>query len=270
MNYRYYARTVGICLLACLAIAQVGVGATATLQSMPALGTSFLESEAGITAFSQVGRVNLIQAAQAFKYIEYQTGEFIIGVVELEDYAESHDVHVYLDVAGWVAAYYLANEPASKIVDWKDYGGSVVPSKLEDALIAVVTQINQGLPYINYYDFRYPDATKISIITDECGGTGTGSFNLLIPGTYTVYSRTWSHALQNTSSNWGTTGHIAVDGTVLNSGGNRSTGGSYWWIWNDTMSPNLLSPDVWHEVTVANNYGSYGNHYVAIVLIYAE
>jgi len=270
MNYTYCKRTVATCLLACLAIAQAGAGAAAALQSMPAIGTSFLESEAGITAFSKVGRVNLAQAAQAFKYIEYQTGEFIIGVVGLVDYGEAHDVHVYLDTAGWIAAYYLANEPASKIVDWKDYGGSVVPSKLEDALITVVTKINQGLPYINYYDFRYPDATKISIITDERGATGTDSFNLLIPSTYIVYSRTWSHALHNTSNHWGTTGSIAVDGTVLNSGGNRNTAGSFWSIWNDTMSPTLLSPEVWHEVTVTNNHGSYGEHYVAVVLIYSE
>lgn len=257
-------------VIVCIALGAGAFGNDQPLVAMASVGSTFLETEAGITAYSRLNPVNLTQAARAFKYIERQTEAYIVGVVGLAGYGEGQDVHVYVDVDGWVAAYYLAQEPTSKIVDWLDYGGSIVPSKLEDALINVTSVIHQGLPYVDYYDFRYPAATKISIITDEALVTGTGTFNLLIPEAYTVYSRTWSHALHNDSSFTGTTGNIAIDGTVLNRGGNVNTGGTYWRIWNGSVPPSLLSADVWHEITVYNSCGQCGDQFVALVLIYAE
>lgn len=81
-------------------------------------GLSFLEDEAGISAYGQVSSANLDLAENAFKNIEKKTSEYIIGSVALPDYGETDDVHVYVDISGWIIAYYRNTEKASKIIDW--------------------------------------------------------------------------------------------------------------------------------------------------------
>lgn len=84
----------------------------------PRAGTSFLEEEAGISAYTNVGEaINLGNAKTAFGTIEYETSDYIIGSVPLPDYAETEDVHAYVHKDGWVVAYYLEDEPVAKIVE---------------------------------------------------------------------------------------------------------------------------------------------------------
>ena len=183
-------------------------------------GLSFLEDEAGISAYGQVSSTNLDLAENAFKNIEKKTAEYIIGSVALPDYGETDDVHVYVDISGWIIAYYRNTEKASKIIDWVDYHSvsEINSTKLSDAIYIVTLEMLVLPPDIKYFDFRYPDATKMMIVTDEefVDGT-TETFRIKVPGDYSTYNRTWSHAIYD----WGTfstDGNIKIDGVVLHSG----------------------------------------------------
>lgn len=233
-----------------------------------AAGSSFLEAEAGISAFSQVSGVNIDLAESAFKTVEKKTAEYIIGSIALDDYDESDDVHVYVDISGWTVAYYLQEEKASKIIDWKHYlGGEITTTKLETALGEVCDAMYTYLTYVSYYDFRCPNATKIMIVIDEeIVDNSTECFRIKVPMAYSVYDRTWSHAIRDVDTN-STTSNITIDGVQLNSG--NSGGG--WQIWEGDITPAQLYLDVFHEICLyVNGYGSNDPCYVAIMLIYSE
>jgi hypothetical protein len=229
-------------------------------------GLSFLEDEAGISAYGQVGSTNLDLAENAFKNVEKKTAEYIIGSVALTDYGETHDVHVYVDISGWIIAYYRNTEKASKIIDWVDYYGNpeITSTKLSDAIDIVTLEMLVLPPDIEYFDFRYPDATKMMIVTDEeFVHLATETFNIMVPGDHPMYSRTWSHAMIKGSGD--TSGNIKIDGVELHSG--SSSAG--WQIWEGDITPTQLFPNIFHEISLYH-YGSDDASYVGIMLIYGE
>ncbi|MCP4546550.1 MAG: hypothetical protein GY835_08815, partial [bacterium] len=128
-------------------------GQTTTLPS-----ASFLLDEAGITAYvhlSQTIRLEYVQ--DEFRIIEDQTEDYIIGSVPVPEYDIEYDVHVYVHQSGWMVAYYLPDDPASKIVDWRNR--CISPTNLETVLTNLAASDGIILPEVSYYDFRYPDAT---------------------------------------------------------------------------------------------------------------
>lgn len=144
-------------------------------------GTSFLEEEAGVCAYTKLTpTVNLTIVKTAFKTVEYACGDYIIGSVAVSD-VEDEDVHVYVSRDGWIAAYYLEEEPFPKILkNMMDFSDN----KLGDALQKVCDAIWISLPAVNYYDFRDPNANKVQIVADEvsCRGDGcSDSFRFMIP-----------------------------------------------------------------------------------------
>lgn len=224
-------------------------------------GSSFLEEEAGISAYSQVSNVDLDAAEDAFKNVEKKTEDYIIGSVALPDYGESDDVHVYVDINGWMVAYYLKQEKVSKIIDWKHYlCGAITTTKLETALGKVCDAMYTYLTYVKYYDFRCPNGTKIMIVTDEeATRYATETFRIMVPSDHPMYSRTWSHAISSEGE-----GNIKIDGATLNSFG--YSGG--WQIAEGNITASQLFPDVFHEISLYHGYR--GTSYIAIVLIYSE
>ena len=129
------------------------------------------------------------------------------------------------------------------------------------------------LPDITYYDFRYPDATNIMIVTDEEEVSGTTeTFKTKIPSTLFMYSRTWSHATykynNSGSSSLNTT--IEVDGEELHTASNTKIH-YILQIWEGDITPLQLNPDIFHEISLSHheNYCS-GISCVGVVLIYRE
>jgi hypothetical protein len=85
----------------------VGVAEGSEVSGMRA-GTNFLDAEAGISAYTNVGEeIDLEKAKSAFRTVEYETDEYTIGSVPLPDYPEYEDVHAYVHKDGWVVTYYL-------------------------------------------------------------------------------------------------------------------------------------------------------------------
>ncbi|MBM4458275.1 MAG: hypothetical protein FJ011_11005 [Chloroflexi bacterium] len=137
------------------------VGVASAQSGQQSIG-SFLDNEAGISAyFNAGGPVDLDMAKAAFRTIEVQTADYIIGSVPVADYPESQDVHVYVHKNGWFLAYYLKADPVGKIYDWRRYTDATIPTKLERALAAVAGLVGVPVSSSTYYDFRYPNATHL-------------------------------------------------------------------------------------------------------------
>ena len=236
----------------------------------PRAGTTFLEEEAGISAYTNVGEtIDLKKAKTAFRTIEYETDEYIIGSVPLPDYPETEDVHAYVHKDGWIVVYYLKEEPASKILDWEDYDTDekITGTKLEDGINAVCAAAQVPSKDIKYYDFRYPNANRLMIVADAQWSEGTDTFNIKIPSDFKVYERSYSHyAYDSYGSN------MKIDGDVISTIGRCD---DYSVTNYGELTWDQLSPDVFHNVSLWHDeyvgYGRYqGEAFCAIVLIYQE
>jgi len=205
--------------------------------------TNFLEEEAGISAYTNVGpELDLDKAATGFTTIEYQTSEYIIGSVRLPGYGTSEDVHAYVNIDGWILAYYLNHEATGKIFNWSNLSST----KLEVGISELCDAAGMPFAYATYYDFRYPHAQKMMTIIDY------DSFNINIPGTFSVYTRSYSI--------YGSGYHdtvFKVDGVTVDS---VDEGVKY-----GTVTPTQLSPDVVHTISVSGS-----SKRVAIILAYKE
>lgn len=112
------------------------VGVAEAEMNNPALS---LEDEAGISAYFQApNTINLDDVRNEFRTIETETSTYIIGSIPVPGYNESQDAHAYVHVDGWVLAYYLADEPVSKIFDWFTYDGtSINTTRLQNVLVVI-------------------------------------------------------------------------------------------------------------------------------------
>lgn len=179
-------------------------------------------------------------------------------------------MHVYVSADGWIVAYYLKEEPASKIMQWKGYdGGEITTTKLEDAISKVCTCT--GILYqqvknkIIYYDFNYPDANRLMIIADRIDEPGMDTFEFKIPDEYTVYETSWSHYTYKSYHGSNT----KIDGTLVNSFGATTDyvgllKHGYYEVW--------IEPEVFHNVSIyhAEHYGYMGYACIATVFVYQE
>lgn len=244
------------------------------LESMPKAtsGSSFLEEEAGITAYTKLDSIDLSEAKEAFKNIEIEDEDYLVGSIAIADYREATDVHVYVDTSGWIAAYYVNTQPASKIIDWRHYDPSsgATHTALERAIIAItdVLSVYVDIPYFRYCDFRYPDADKIIIATDEIvKRNGTENFQIKIPENFTIYSQSWSH--YGNGSDYHTRNvKITIDETILNEKCTEDYQDN-WKIWTGEVKSSLLSLGVYHTISTISKKDGYSS-YVGLAVVYSK
>jgi len=232
--------------------------------------SSFLDDEAGISAYTNVGeQIDLDLAKNAFRTIEYETDEYIIGSVPLPDYPETEDVHCYVHVDGWILSYYLNEEPASKIVDWEDYttAQEITGTKLEDGIYEVCSAAYVVAGDIGYYDFRYPNAEKMMIVADALwDNNAIDTFNITLPSDFIFYERSFSHCANDISYgmyNGDTYMYINQD-EISHIRGGDDTYTNY-----GLLLPSQLPPSVTHIIKITNDDYAYET-FDAIVLIYRE
>lgn len=253
-------------------------------------GNSFLEREAGISAYVQVSSITpvmLDNAEEALSVVEARTDDYVIGSVSLENYHKEYDVHVYVDTAGWVVAYYSRNAHASKIIDFVGFSktNQLTTSTLEMALDIVCQAMFVTPSNVKYYDFRYPEATRIIVAVDkEDRHKATSSFNINVPKSLKVYERSWSHRVQifryEEEYPEYLTGNVKIDDIVLHEFGSLpilSEKDPPWHSWEGTMTEHQLYPDRYCTMSVYNyNYCAHSNRcasstgYVGICIIYSE
>ena len=223
---------------------------------------TFLEEEAGMSVWVNIDTtLNLTKAKSAYKYIEEETSEYIIGAVSLPGYPETEDVHCFIQKDGWIVVYYLRHEPTSKIIDLKYYNsttGQLTTTKLQIGLEKVVNALGISMTEAQYYNFQYPSADEWMIIIESIETGTEDSFRIMIPSEFTVYEKSWS--LYTTA--YGV--HLFVDGELIG-GAHTADGG---WAYG-VLSQHFLSPDAFHTITVRRSYG-FGTQHAAIILIYKE
>lgn len=222
-------------------------------------GVSFLAEEAGISAYMNAGQtVDLAKAKSAFRTVERETGEYVIGSVPLSGYAETEDVHAYVHKDGWIVTYYIKDEPAAKILDWNDYGTDekINGTKLEIGIVAICTAASVATKDVKYYDFRYPDANRMMIVVEALWGDSYNNgdngetFRVKLPSDFVFHERSFSHRGVSQYNSYMSLDDVTISETT---GTNRGL-----------LTPTQLSLDVFHDIKLWAWSPGYG----AIVLIY--
>jgi hypothetical protein len=157
----------------------------------------FPTTEAGISAYvkaaASIPNLDVVKPCLTTIIQENKTAGYIIGTVAMSSHTEEEYPHVYVSTDGWVVAYYPNDRPSSWLVPWVSYPGSgpITTTTLKEAIEKVIPCIGGTTVGLKYYDFRYPDATKMMIITEPT--TGSEWFKLTIPSIYTLYRVDWIH-----------------------------------------------------------------------------
>lgn len=151
-----------------------------------------IADEAGIAAYFNAGsQISLASVRDRFRNIEAETNNYIIGSVDVQDYPESFDVHVYVHRDGWFMAYYLAADPASKMLDLVAYGGGTTISTIfEEVLTIFASEAGIAYPGATFWDFRYPNANRMMIIAENY--PDGNSFTVKLPSNYVFFERGWA------------------------------------------------------------------------------
>ena len=242
-----------------------------------AAGTTFLEEEAGVSAYVNTSQsIDLSKAESCYRNIEYECDDYIIGSVELPGLPEDEDVHAYVSADGWIVAYYLGEEPASKIMQWIGYdGGEITTTKLEDAISEMCTCVEISYTpiksNIKYYDFRYPNANGLMIIVDRIDVPGTDTFEFKIPNDYTVYKASWSHFVHNSyGSNTKIKKTAEEEWTTINSFGSCCDRWCVNYGYYDWIEPEeFYTVSIWHNEYSHSSWCS-GYACIATAFVYRE
>lgn len=179
-----------LCLAVGITIASIKPAKTETTP------TTFPVDEAGIAAYVKLDNIENIDInalAEALHSVERQAESYVIGTVRVRlghrSYSASYDYpHVYIGMDGWIVAYYLKTEEASRIMQWTDYQpGPINTTTLKDAIdiISQKTGVTYSIP-VKYYDFEFSEANKLTLIADRVDydyGLSTNSFYVTVPGT---------------------------------------------------------------------------------------
>ncbi len=146
-----------------------------------------IADEAGMAAYAKSPTtITLSRVSPLFTGgIEVQTSDYIIGLVPLTGYLAHWNVHVLVHKNGWVMAWYHKDWPAINILDTRasTFGTS---TKLSLALTAVGGRIGQTLKP-TYYNFAFPDATKLLMINKMRASGSTVRISL--PASFLYYDK---------------------------------------------------------------------------------
>jgi hypothetical protein len=202
---------------------------------------SIFDNEAGIAAYFQSpDSINLATVAPLYRTIETQTAQYIIGSIHVPNYPEWEDVHLYVHTSGWVMAYYLKGDPVGRIFDWRGYtGGTIIPTRLENVLGIVVSQIGIAQPTMTFYHFQYPNATHMLLVADQAPDATTDSFQVNPTSAYGYFERSWSLGCFGSQCNY------QLDGTELDWNNSNETSQGF-------LTPSQLVLDAFHTIAITN------------------
>jgi len=254
----------------------------------PRAGTTFLEKEAGISAYVNIGQeIDLEKAETAFKSIETANESYIIGQIALDGYDPEYVApHAYVHKDGWIVTYYLKNESSGKIMQWNGYsGGKITTTTLADTIKKICDSIQEssvppGTLYnliknnISYYDFEFPNANRMMLITEWVEGSGgivrSDQFNLTIPTECKLYEASWSHHF-SCSGYWDYSRVKITDADYYPIYTISEFEGYSNYI-NGEFTPEQLSADGMLHIVTVEQYDDHSDYYgktgVALVLIY--
>lgn len=223
---KFYILTLFLLIIICLPIIPIKKAKAET-------STTFPVDEAGIVAYVKLVSVPedemikvLTKALPSYstKETPRTASNYVIGVVEVENgmlrgVPNYSYPHLYIGLDGWMVAYYLKDEEASRIMQWKGYTpGTITTTTLKDAIDFMAESI--GVTYsgdVKYYDFKFPNANKMTLVAETASAFegGSNSFSLTIPGI--LFEASYSTYYGGQYYNW--YAKLTVDGTEVFSDG---------------------------------------------------
>lgn len=236
------------------------VSTPALFLSQPALaqqlGKSFLEEEAGICCYVNVGQaIKLDKMKQLFAVLEDETSEYLIGTVRFSDWSEDWWPRAWVHKDGWIVVYYPKGEPTSKLFYWRKYWEGETTTTLREVLLWLCSAsgLKIGMDFVKenlkYYNFQYPEAQKLFVVLD----TGTSdSFSYTIPPNVAILEGSFSHS----ADPWYRS-TVGIDGVTISSAANG--------IYIGKLRETFLSPGETHEVTISAGGGKHG---IALFFLY--
>ena len=231
-------------------------------------GRSFLEEEAGISAYVKLGQtIDLGRARGMYSVLEDETETYLIGTIKLLDYDETWWPHVWIQKDGWIVVYYNKAEPTSKLIHWPGYrDGRITTTTLREALLSVgrelglsIASLEEGL---RYYHWQHPDASRMLVVV------GTRDFKYTIPSAITVCDASWAlRASSVRSQPWYSSAvDMVVDGTRITrvSVGDGQTVTT---THTGSLDGRYLTPGDAHEASIARG-ARYGGGWEGIALVF--
>lgn len=141
------------------------------IKAQETTSTTFPVDEAGLAAYIRVKNIKPENLSNIpFETIEKQGKTFVYGKLKTEKPEKSP--HLYIGLDGWIVAYYLRDEPRSKMINFGlDYYGNFVflTNELEKAVCSAAGYFLEGCSEIKYYDFEFPQATRMSLVGEKVG-----------------------------------------------------------------------------------------------------
>ncbi|MFO7772790.1 MAG: hypothetical protein R6U93_08880 [Dehalococcoidia bacterium] len=221
--------------------------------------STFPADEAGIAAYVELDSVdglNMTVVGEAYHTIEASGESYIVGTVPVWKFP-----HVYLGLDGWMVAYMLKTEEASRIVRI----GCTQTENLEYAIEYMCDEIGvtSSTP-VEYYDFEFPEANKMTVIVEDLVTTHN-HYYVTVPGTlyeasYQVHIGTACYGARSTVS-------LEVDGNQVASYALDWSGSKAYFDDFDTSS--YFQAGITHLVASEAHCCS-GESGFATVLIYAN
>jgi hypothetical protein len=225
-----------------------------------------LDQEAGMSIWLNATKwapLSLSAARNAMVNIEINTSDYVIGSISLQSLGFTSDdwPHCFVHKTGWIVVYYLkinTQNPSTtgwvgKVFpmfkdsywNWYDPVSHALNDNLLHWSLAMISSQIPGIPGIGgaqYYHFQYPSATTLELAV-KTSNSGDVTFNINVPSTLTIDERSWSYYSSYS-------GNFKIDTTTISSGTGRHYGGP------EITAP-VLSPDVWHKVTIYTYSSSY-------------
>ncbi|MDA0735217.1 MAG: hypothetical protein O2860_11660 [Chloroflexi bacterium] len=192
-----------------------------------------------MSAYVDVGvAIDLSQGRNAFRTIEKETTEWLIGSVPVPEYPEEEDAHVFVHQSGWIVAYYERGSPVSRTVHWTAHP-ALGSHKLVQALTQVAVSANVSGAGHSFFNFEFPTATEWLLIIDD------DTFAVNIPSQFLVLERSFSHYTTVSGDPCSSAGssNLKIDITSLSL---SCTAGTRYGL----ISTFVLSQDVTHQVSI--------------------
>jgi hypothetical protein len=268
-------------------LAAVCAAAFLSILSAPAAQAAFPQDQAGIAAYVKLEGVSQTSFDTAlddfFDSTEPSDSTCMIGVKgylvddqPYDPYAYNKtDIHFYLGVDGWLAAYLLKDDPAAKIVNWRP-GAELKNTLLEVALEDAIAKLGATpTGEIKYHDFSVPASSKMTLVKESSPANDQDSegnpvnhdeFSAMVKGTLSRFS--WS--VEGVGTSCGGGGYIMpVDLFIEHrdpigaAGCSRFTYGEY------IYAPEKFNDQKSHIVRMSKNQGDKGANGV-FVFIYGN
>jgi len=248
---------------------------------------AFPQDQAGIAAYVKLSGVNQTTFDTAlddfFDSTEPSDNTYAIGIKgylvddrPYDPYAYNKiDIHFYLGVDGWLAAYLLKDDPAAKIVNWRP-GAELKNTLLEVALEDAIAKLGAApTGEIKYHDFSAPASSKMTLVKESSPANDQDSegnpinyneFSAMMKGTLNRFS--WSVEGVGTSCSgyyWGSAIDLFIEGgdPIGGAGCSRFTYGDY------VYAPEKFNDQKSHIVRMSKNQGDKGANGV-FVFIYGN